>query len=121
MNRNGLFLIAATPVLMIGLSGSFSARDRENNSAPPRSGVELYKKYCVSCHGRDGKAQTRKAKFNHARDIADSKWQDEVTDERIFNSIMNGRNVRGHMPAFSKKINDQEVEALVTFVRGLRK
>ena len=99
---------------------SFSA-NRENSSEAPRSGAELYNKYCVSCHGKDGKAQTQKAKFNHARNIADSKWQDDVTDERIYNSIMNGRNVRGNMPSFSKKINDQEAELLVTFIRGLKK
>lgn len=121
MSRNRLCLLAATSILIIGLSTSFSARTVENSSPVARTGGELYNKYCVSCHGRDGKAQTRKAKFNHARNIADSKWQDEVTDERIYNSIVNGRNVRGNMPGFSKKINDQEVELLVTFVRGLKK
>jgi mono/diheme cytochrome c family protein len=34
---------------------------------------------------------------------------------------MNGRSVRGNMPAFSNKLNDKEAEALVGFVRGFRK
>jgi mono/diheme cytochrome c family protein len=34
---------------------------------------------------------------------------------------MNGRNVRGNMPAFSDKLNDQQVESLVQFVRRFRK
>ncbi|PWT96125.1 MAG: hypothetical protein C5B55_00450 [Blastocatellia bacterium] len=89
--------------------------------ATKRTPVQVYNKYCVECHGTDGRAKTRKAKFNHARDIADPKWQDDVTDERIYNSIMNGRNVRGNMPAFSKKITDQEADDLVTYVRQLRK
>jgi mono/diheme cytochrome c family protein len=86
-----------------------------------RGAAQLYGKYCASCHGSDGRAKTTKAKFNHARDITDSKWQDDVSDERIFNSIMNGRNVRGNMPAFSKKMTEQEADSLVTYVRGLRK
>jgi hypothetical protein len=62
-----------------------------------------------------------KGKFSHARDLTDAKWQDDVTDERIFNSIMNGRNVRGNMPVFKAKLNEKDVESLVGMVRGFRK
>ena len=86
-----------------------------------RTAAQVYGKYCVSCHGRDGRSKTTKAKFNHARDIADGNWQDQVTDERIYNSIMNGRNVRGNMPSFNKKITDEEADSLVSYVRQLRK
>lgn len=89
-----------------------------NNKA--RSAPQLYRKYCVSCHGTDGRSKTSKGKFSHARDLTEAQWQDEVSDERIFNSIMNGRNVRGNMPAFSNKINQKEAESLVNFVRRLR-
>ena len=44
------------------------------------------------------KPKRRKARFSHARDLTDAQWQADVSDERIFNSIMNGRNVRGNMP-----------------------
>jgi mono/diheme cytochrome c family protein len=33
---------------------------------------------------------------------------------------MNGRNVRGNMPAFSNKLNEKEAESLVNFVRSLK-
>jgi len=92
----------------------------ENTPQNLDAGV-LFEEHCATCHGKDGQAKTFKAKFNHARDLADSKWQDDVSDERIFNSIMNGRNQRGNMPAFSKKLNEREAEALVTYVRGLKK
>ena len=59
--------------------------------------------------------------MSHARNLTDAEWQDEVGDERLFNSIMNGRNIRGNMPAFSDKLNDQEAESLVGFVRHFRK
>ena len=86
----------------------------------PRPAGQLYRRYCVSCHGNDGRAKTSKGKFSHARDLADAQWQTEVSDERIFNSIMNGRNVRGNMPAFSDKLNDKEADSLVGFVRKLK-
>jgi len=89
-----------------------------SNDAAPAS--RLYRRHCVSCHGNDGKAQTSKGKFSHARDLSDAAWQTDVSDERIFNSIMNGRNVRGNMPAFSDKLNEREVNSLVTFVREFK-
>ena len=85
-----------------------------------RSAPELYSRHCASCHGTDGRAKTSKGKFSHARDLTDAKWHDDVTDERVFNSIMNGRNVRGNMPAFSDKLKEQEVDSLVSFVRKFK-
>ena len=109
-------------VFLVGLSLLILVPEKKKAGAlAPPTAQQLYKKHCVECHGSDGRAKTTKAKFNHARDIADSKWQEDVTDERIFNSIMNGRNVRGNMPAFAAKLSDAQVNSLVTFVRGLRK
>ena len=93
----------------------------EASPPPGRGASQIYSKYCIVCHGRDGKSQTRKGKFNHARDLTDGEWQDDVSDERLFNSIMNGRNVRGNMPAFNDKLNEKEADSLVGFVRKFRK
>src|ERR1043165_4292930 len=88
------------------------------SNMPPAS--QLYRRHCAGCHGNDGKAKTSKGRFSHARDLTDVQWQADVSDERIFNSIMNGRNVRGNMPAFADKLNEKEVNSLVSFVRGLK-
>jgi mono/diheme cytochrome c family protein len=99
----------------VGLSSFVSAEPSNERTA-----AQLYRRYCVSCHGTDGKSKTSKGRFNHARDLTDPQWQDDVSDERIFNSIMNGRDVSGNMPPFSRKLNEKEVNSLVTFVRGLK-
>ena len=85
---------------------------------PARTSVQVYSRYCASCHGRNGAATTRKAKVNHARNLIDAEWQDRVSDERIFNSIMNGK---GKMPGYGKKLSETEINDLVTFVRRLRR
>jgi cytochrome c6 len=77
----------------------------------------LFAKRCATCHGKDGRAKTFKAKFNKARDLTDSEWQAGVTDERLFNSITRGR---GKMPPFGKKLTDAQAESLVAYVRGLK-
>lgn len=91
----------------------------EISAAAPKTAAELYSKNCASCHGKDGRAKTLKAKFNHARDLTDSGWHNDVSDERIFNSIMNGKGKK--MPAYGKKLSEQEIESLVTYVRALKK
>jgi mono/diheme cytochrome c family protein len=83
-----------------------------------RTAAELYTKHCASCHGKDGGAKTLKAKFNHARDLTDPVWQERASDERLFNTIMKGKE---KMPGFSKKLSEQEIESLVSYVRGLKK
>ena len=108
-----LFLVAA-------FGGVFASRARSGEpvSASAKSAAELYSKNCATCHGKDGRAKTFKGKLKHTRDLTDPEWQDKASDERIFNSIMNGK---GKMPAFGKKLSEQEINALVPFVRGLRK
>src|SRR5687768_1464131 len=87
-------LYFAAIFILISLSSvaSFAAPQKT------RTASQLYRRFCVSCHGNDGRAKTSKGKFSHARDLSDAQWQVEVSDERLFNSIMNGRNVRGNMP-----------------------
>ena len=104
-------------VFILVLLSSFASYAATPNA---RTAAQMYRRYCVSCHGNDGRAKTSKGKFSHARDLADAQWQGEVSDERIFNSIMNGRNVRGNMPAFSNKLNEKEADSLVSFVRKFK-
>lgn len=80
--------------------------------------AQNYARHCASCHGKDGRAKTIKGKLKHARNLTEGAWQEKVSDERIFNAIMNGK---GKMPAYSKKLSEQEIEALVSYVRALRK
>ena len=84
------------------------------NSQP--TAAEIYAKHCASCHGKDGRARTFKAKFNHARDLTDPLWQDDVSDERLFNSIMNGKK---KMPPYRKKLSEGQVNSLIAYIRTL--
>jgi mono/diheme cytochrome c family protein len=117
MMAAGMRVYWAGLVILICLSSLASAGPALDFARPP---AQLYRRYCVSCHGTDGKAKTSKGKYSHARDLTDAEWQADVSDERIFNSIMNGRNVRGNMPGFANKLNAQETDSLVNFVRGLK-
>ena len=118
------FLIQATVISVALCLTTICARRAENSQKLlpiSKDDVEaslVFDRHCDTCHGKDGQAKTFKAKFNHARNLADAQWQSETTDERIFNSIFNGR---GKMPAFGKKLSEEEVNALVEYVRTLKK
>ena len=114
MARMRIYLLALAAMLcLVGFA-------RESRGDNARTAARMFRRYCISCHGSDGKARTSKGRFSHARDLTDAQWQADVSDARIFNSILNGRNVRGNMPAFSDKLNEVEVNKLVSFVRGLK-
>jgi len=79
---------------------------------------ELFDSKCAKCHGKDGRAKSLHAKHVHARDFTDASWQDSVTDERLFNSISNGK---GKMPSFKKDFAEDQIDALVAYVRRFKK
>src|SRR2546421_521773 len=104
----------AVVVFVPGGAGRGGGRAR-----PPTTPAVTYSKNCATCHGKDGRADTFKSRHHlHARDLTDARWQSDVTDERIFNSISNGK---GKMPAFKKKLTTEQIESLVAYVRGLKK
>ena len=106
------FTVAVVAIVLPPFAGSLQTVIAHNQP----SAVQLYAKHCASCHGKDGRAKTFKAKFNHARDLTDPLWQDEVSDERLYNSVTNGKK---KMPAYRKKLTEAEINSLVTYVRTL--
>ena len=109
------------PFLSTGLLlivGALLVRGANETSLMPANAAASYNKQCATCHGRDGSSRTRRGRQIHARNLTEAEWQDRVSDERIFNSIMNGK---GKMPGYSKKLSEQQIDALVTYVRNLKK
>jgi len=106
-------ILCAVSMLTIAMSRSVSALSTAGGDA--RS---VYNSKCASCHGRDGRARSARAKREHARDMTSVEWQDSVSDERLYNSISNGK---GKMPAFKKKLSDAQIDELVSHIRRLRR
>lgn len=72
--------------------------------------------YCSVCHGTDGRADTEEGRKRKARNLADPRWLATVSDARLESSIRRGRD---QMPAFGRKLNEEQVKALVAEIRGL--
>ena len=78
---------------------------------------------CAQCHGPDGKANTKMGKTLSAKDLTDPKVQAEFTDAKATQSITEGvkQNGKTTMKAFGGKLSDDEIKALVAYVRTLKK
>ena len=107
-------------VLWLNVSSATGYRSGQNKNASQdaTSASELFARNCAKCHGKDGRAKTFRGKLARARDLTNAEWQAKVSDERIFNSIMNGR---GKMPSYDEKLSSAQIEALVAHVRSLKK
>ena len=118
--RGAALAVTLVGVCLAGRPGLTMQLANFNKAAPRvrRDAAAIYAKSCATCHGKDGRAKTFKAKFNRARNLTDSGWQAEVSDERIYNSISNGRGKK--MPAFGKKLSEAEINELVAYVRRLK-
>jgi mono/diheme cytochrome c family protein len=78
---------------------------------------------CAQCHGPDGKANTKMGKMLSAKDLTDPKVQADFTDAKATQSIKEGvkQNGKTTMKAFGSKLTEDEIKALVAYVRTLKK
>jgi mono/diheme cytochrome c family protein len=107
-----LFL-TLTLTLLIASALSVRAADAKEN----------WTKYCAQCHGPDGTANTPMGKKLNAKNLTDPKVQAAFTDAKAATSIKEGVKENGKvtMKAFGDKLGDDEVKALVAYVRSLKK
>jgi mono/diheme cytochrome c family protein len=87
-------------------------------AAMPGDAKATFDAQCAKCHGRDGRAHTTRGRLSHARDMTNAAWQNEVSDERLFNSITKGKGK--NMPAYGKKLSEDQIDVLVRYVRQLK-
>lgn len=86
--------------------------------------AENWTKHCGSCHGKDGKGDTKAGRKADVKDLTDAKYQAGFADEQMFKQIKEGlkdKNGKEKMKAYGGTLSDEEIKALVAFVRGLKK
>ena len=78
---------------------------------------------CAQCHGPNGKGDTKMGKMLGAMDLTDAKKQASFSDAQAAAAIKEGikQNGKTTMKAFGGKLTDDEIKALITYVRTLKK
>jgi mono/diheme cytochrome c family protein len=88
-------------------------------------GAVLYEKYCLVCHGKEGKGDGFNA-FNldpRPRDFTDSTYMKALSDEQIAQTITGGgRSVNKSplMPAYGWTLDRQQIRYLASYLRSFR-
>ena len=89
----------------------------------PAEAKENWEKNCQKCHGPDGKGKTKMGKKLEIKDYSDAKIQDALKDEEMSKAIKEGvkEGDKTRMKAFGDTLSDDEIKALVKYVRGFKK
>src|SRR5215831_2712112 len=83
---------------------------------------ENWEKLCVKCHGPDGKGQTKMGQKLGIKDMTDAKVQAGFKDEEAFKALKEGlKDADGKVLMKPVEgLSDDEIKALVQYVRGLK-
>ena len=81
---------------------------------------------CASCHGEDGKGKTKEGEKMKIGDMTSADWQKNLTDEQMKKAILEGvqrkkDGVDQEMKPLKDKLTPEQADALVQYVRGLKK
>jgi cbb3-type cytochrome c oxidase subunit III len=79
-------------------------------------GKALYEKHCQSCHGADGKGETKAGKMMESPDLTTAEWKQGKTVADLDKTL---RAKIGKMPAFNEKLSDEEIKAVSEYTVGL--
>ena len=102
-------------VTLFGLAASLSVKAADAK--------ENWDNLCAKCHGADGKGDTKMGAKLGCKDFTDAKVQADIKDDAAAKAIKEGlksADDKTLMKPFDS-LSDEEVKALVAYVRGLKK
>jgi len=101
--------------MLFGLATTFSVKGAEAK--------ENWDTLCAKCHGAEGKGDTKIGAKLGCKDFSDAKVQADMKDDAAFKALKEGLKSddgKTLMKPF-ENLSDDEIKALVTYVRGLKK
>jgi mono/diheme cytochrome c family protein len=87
-----------------------------------QDGEALWTANCTPCHGASGRGDTKMGQTLGAANLTDPKKQASFTDAQATAAIKDGVKKDGAitMPAFGGNFSDEDIKALVAYVRTLK-
>lgn len=136
MKRNIILSTVLAVIIVVGLM-SFSVSQEQpkpwpvpaefkNMKNPVKADAEslqigkmMYNKHCASCHGKTGLGNGPKARMleTFSGDFSGDFYQNQSDGEHFYKTKMG----RGEMPAYDKKVNDEDMWHIVNYMRTFKK
>jgi mono/diheme cytochrome c family protein len=104
---------ASPPEPSTPLAGTASSKSVANISDAARG---LYQRFCIACHGEDGRSGPLRSSIPSAPDFTSAAWHGQRSDQKLIISIHEGRGTR--MPPFEGKITDVQAVEIVAYLRS---
>ena len=82
-----------------------------------KGGDAIFQEMCVGCHGSDGRADTDMGKKLKAADLTSADVQQQ-SDSALMKVVKSGQK---KMPSFADKLSDDDIKAVIGYVRQLGK
>lgn len=91
----------------------------KNDAASQATGKSLYLKNCASCHGKTGMGDGPKSKTlsTSSGDMSGKVYQSQSDGEHFYKTKFG----KGDMPKYDKKIPDEDIWAIVNYMRTFKK
>ncbi len=116
MTMRALLSIFAISMMLHLAAGAARAEEAAEMSAK-----DLWSKNCASCHGADGKGDTKMGKKLHIEDLTSAEIKAEFDRDRMIAATREGvKNEEGKqvMKPFAEKLTEAEIGKITDYVMG---
>jgi len=109
-------------VSMLAVALSLAAAQARAEDAPAGGAMDvpaLWKKNCASCHGEDGKGQTKAGKTKKVEDLTNPEVRAKFDRDRMIKSTKEGiKDDAGkeRMKPYAEKLSEAEIAALTDYI-----
>jgi quinol-cytochrome oxidoreductase complex cytochrome b subunit/mono/diheme cytochrome c family protein len=86
------------------------------NAVRIRAASVLFREYCLSCHGPDGRGTEIRSRMPDIPDFTSRPWQEVHNNPQLTVSILDGKG--SLMPAFRGRVSDDRARDLVAYLRA---
>ena len=104
-----IFLFVAAAVMVSLAPASAMAADDAQGT---------WDKMCAKCHGKTGAGDTKMGQKMKVHDYTKADFQAKYTDDELFKVIKEGKE---DMPAYGKKLTDDQIKEQVKLIRSFKK
>jgi mono/diheme cytochrome c family protein len=105
-------MIRVLKIAICSTAAAFAASVAFSAPGFAADGKALYEKHCQTCHGADGKSDTKAGKMMESPDLTTAEWKQGKTVADLTKSL--GAKI-GKMPAFDEKLSEEERKAVAEY------
>lgn len=100
---------------MLFLTGKQTQANELTGGETVAASRALYRQHCASCHGNDGRSQTKRGRETEADDITTADVKGDAHD-KLVRIISNGK---GEMPGFKRKLSSAQIASIARYIKTL--